>query len=177
MSEYLEVLTEDGAETGIKKERDAVHHDGDWHLSIHVWVISGNDVLLQKRSIKKESYPGCYDVSASGHVSFGEHVRVAASRELYEETGITVDPLDFDKITVRQLIIEDASHGFISREYNYVFAVYYTADHPEIKISEPDAIDELTWINMDALGERLRIGEKNYCIPLEEWNAVKKFRG
>lgn len=48
-----------------------------------------NKILLQRRSIKKEAYPGRWTVSASGHVDEGETWDQAAHREMNEEIGIT----------------------------------------------------------------------------------------
>lgn len=45
-------------------------------------------VLLQKRSMTKDTSPGKWTVSATGHVNKGESWEVAARRELQEELGI-----------------------------------------------------------------------------------------
>ena len=45
-------------------------------------------LYLQRRSKHKNSYPGLWDVSASGHVRAGEAREDAARRELYEELGV-----------------------------------------------------------------------------------------
>ena len=70
-----------------------VHRDGDLHRTVHMWVVrkredGGIDVLLQKRSKDKDSYPGCYDISSAGHVQAGDEFENAALRELEEELGI-----------------------------------------------------------------------------------------
>ena len=55
--EYFDVLTPDGGRTGQVKERSAVHRDGDWHGTAHIWLVRRQNgrlqVLLQKRSRKK----------------------------------------------------------------------------------------------------------------------------
>lgn len=45
-------------------------------------------LYLQRRGQQKSSYPGLWDVSASGHVRAGEAREDAARRELYEELGV-----------------------------------------------------------------------------------------
>lgn len=47
-----------------------------------------NHILLQKRSMQKDTYPGYYTVSASGHIDKGESYEQAARREMEEELGI-----------------------------------------------------------------------------------------
>ena len=58
------------------------------HRAIQIVISNKDKVLLQKRSMKKDSYPGFWTVSASGHVSFGQTYEEAASRELFEEIGL-----------------------------------------------------------------------------------------
>lgn len=53
------------------------------------------EVLLQKRSLTKDLYPGMYTLSASGHVSKGESYEEAAQRETQEEIGVANLPLTF----------------------------------------------------------------------------------
>ena len=85
-------LTPDGGRTGQVKERSAVHRDGDWHGTAHIWLVRRQNgrlqVLLQKRSRKKETFPGCFDTSCAGHLSAGDSFEEGALRELAEELGI-----------------------------------------------------------------------------------------
>ena len=43
---------------------------------------------MQKRSLRKNSFPGCYDVSSAGHIKAGDDYLESALRELSEELGI-----------------------------------------------------------------------------------------
>ena len=66
--ELFDILNEDGSKTGVVKERGVAHREGALHGTVHIWIVrendkSGYDVLLQKRSDNKDSYPGCYDTS------------------------------------------------------------------------------------------------------------------
>jgi hypothetical protein len=57
---------------GATKRRGDVHRDGDWHRSVHVWLVDGDGrLLLQQRSVHKDTFPGRWDVSAAGHISAG----------------------------------------------------------------------------------------------------------
>lgn len=47
------------------------------------------EILLQKRSLTKDIYPGYYTISCSGHPTKGETYKKAAQREINEELGIT----------------------------------------------------------------------------------------
>jgi isopentenyldiphosphate isomerase len=51
-------------------------------------------LLLQRRSVKKKTYPGYWIISAGGHVHKGENPEKEAHKELLEEIGFDV-PLKF----------------------------------------------------------------------------------
>ncbi len=59
------------------------------HRGIGVVIFnSKGKVLMQKRSRKKDLFPGYYSISTGGHVTKGESYRQAAQRELFEEIGV-----------------------------------------------------------------------------------------
>jgi isopentenyldiphosphate isomerase len=82
--------------------RREVHAKGLWHRAVHVLVfapeeaggagnaVSGRKVFLQKRSMAKDTAPGRWDSSCSGHLDAGEDYVTAAVRELNEEIGLVV---------------------------------------------------------------------------------------
>ena len=77
--EYLDEVNENGEPTGRTVEREIAHSNGVRHRTAHVWIIrqyGGKiQVLLQKRSKTKDSYPGCYDISSAGHIPAGSDYR------------------------------------------------------------------------------------------------------
>ena len=74
-----------------QKPRREVHRDGDKHRAVHVFVFNerGN-IFLQKRSRWKDTFPGAWDSSSSGHLDTGEDYDACAVRELREEIGLQV---------------------------------------------------------------------------------------
>jgi len=89
MTEYFYVVDEDD-KVIRKASREECHSDHSLiHRSVYIFVVNGrNEVLLQKRSMTKDLYPGYYTGSATGHVDYGEEYDEAARRELKEELGI-----------------------------------------------------------------------------------------
>ncbi len=88
----FDIVNENGSFAGYQAGRDEVHKKGLWHKTVHVWVMnSQGNLLLQKRAMTKETFPGCWDISCAGHIDAGETPLHAAIRELEEELGFIVD--------------------------------------------------------------------------------------
>lgn len=181
--EFFDILNEDGSKSGIKKERNAVHKDGDLHASVHIWIIRRFDgvkkVLLQRRSMDKDSYPGCLDASCTGHIDAGEEIGTAAVRELSEELNIKADFSDFIFITQFHVNERNVFHNdevFINNEINNVFILSDKISVDELKAQESE-IDELLWADCESVRSELEnnFPENKYCIDLNEFNTVMKF--
>ena len=80
--------------TGIIKARHLVHRDQDWHSSVHIWIldVSKKLLLLQQRSVQKDTFPGRWDISAAGHIPAKHQALPTAIAELQEELGIVAEP-------------------------------------------------------------------------------------
>jgi isopentenyldiphosphate isomerase len=62
------------------------------HRAVHILLFNAaGQLLLQKRSLKKDLNQGLWDTSAAGHVDDGETYDICAPRELQEELGVTAD--------------------------------------------------------------------------------------
>ncbi len=86
--EFFDVVNERDESVGRAARRE-VHARGWLHRAVHVLVDDGaGRVFLQKRSMKKDTSPGRWDSSSSGHVDAGEDYDTAAGRELGEELGL-----------------------------------------------------------------------------------------
>jgi isopentenyldiphosphate isomerase len=124
-NELLEVFTSKGSPTGAAKPRAAIHRAGDWHLAFHCWVLrrGGQEVVLQQRSLLKDTFPGCWDAAAAGHWRFGESPAEAA-REIGEELGIEVA---FDRLVYRgreRSLRQRMPNGLIDREWHEVYVLH-----------------------------------------------------
>ncbi len=102
--EIFDIVDENDRVIGRRLRRD-VHRDGDKHRAIHVLVFnSRGDVFLQKRSMSKDTCPGAWDSSASGHLDCGEDYDACAIREVREEIGLVLQsaPQRLFKIDARE---------------------------------------------------------------------------
>ena len=143
MAEYFDLLSPTGEPLGITKERNAVHRDGDWHPSVHIFVIQGDRVLLQRRKWDKESFPGKLDLACTGHVDAGY---------------LFTQKLEVDA---------DFGHGrFVSNEHCRVYLL-----NPAVPLTtlryQAEEIDELVWVD-----RHTDITGADYCLLPAEWHKA-----
>jgi len=87
--ELIDVLDENGIQTGEVLSRKEIHKRGLWHRAIVVAIINEkNEILLQQRSEMKEKNAGMWDISVAGHISSGQDALSAAAREINEEVSV-----------------------------------------------------------------------------------------
>jgi isopentenyl-diphosphate delta-isomerase type 1 len=88
--EWFDVVDREDRVVG-RAPRAEVHARGLLHRAVHLWVVNeAGQVFLQKRSRWKDSSPGLWDSSASGHLDVGEDYAAAVVREAYEELGLVL---------------------------------------------------------------------------------------
>ncbi len=89
--EIWDVYDRHKQQTGKTIARGDALKPGDYHLVIHVCYFNHqNQMLIQKRSAHK-TWGGLWDISIGGAVQSKESSQDAATRESYEELGITHD--------------------------------------------------------------------------------------
>jgi len=89
MNEEIFDVVNDFDEVIGQERRNEVHRLGLQHRAVHVLIFNKRgEVFLQKRSMKKDTFPGAWDSSASGHLDTGETYDACAVREVREELGL-----------------------------------------------------------------------------------------
>ena len=69
-------------------DRATIHRENLLHRAVHILLVNNRgELLLQKRSHRKDRFPRCWDSSAAGHVDADESYLDCATRELQEEIG------------------------------------------------------------------------------------------
>lgn len=118
--------------------RSEVHARRLRHRAVHVLLFNSSyQLLLQTRSKTKDTFPGCYDSSASGHLNQGEDYLPAALRELHEELGITVVA---NSLTRHFKLTADLDTGW---EFVWVYSLVGDFHvHPN-----PNEISAVTWMS------------------------------
>jgi isopentenyldiphosphate isomerase len=100
-----------------------VHCDGDWHQAFHCWIVrkAGGEVVLQRRSLAKDTFAGFWDAAAAGHWRFGE-TPAQAAREVEEELGLRVDFASL-RYCGRERLARRFANGLIDREHHQVYVL------------------------------------------------------
>ena len=176
--EYFDIRDLDGNITGETKERSLVHRDGDIHGTSHVWIIRKNtdedfDILLQKRSSDKDSFPGCYDISSAGHIPAGQDYLESAIRDLKEELGVVAAADELHYIGRHDALLETEFYGKPWRNYE-LSAVYvlYRDMNPEEFILQTSEVESVIWLSFRECMNQMENGELKHCIYQDEMELL-----
>ncbi|MHA7060050.1 NUDIX hydrolase [Aquimarina sp. M1] len=131
--ELIDILDKNGKPTREVRLKSEAHQLGLYHSSVHIWLYTkeGN-LLFQKRSNNKDTFPNLWDVSVAGHIGTGESAKESALREIQEEIGISVAQEDLEFIRTC-LAKKRPRSDIFDNEFHHVFI-------SELKVS----LDELT---------------------------------
>jgi 8-oxo-dGTP diphosphatase len=147
----IDVLDKNGNLTGIVKEKDDIHRDGDWHACSLVLVInSKNEMLLQQRAFNKISNPGRWDVSVAGHVMAGETHLDAAIRETNEEIGIKISEKDLEYMYPWPVELLEHNGTYKNNQINHYYLLKIDNNKHKIK-SDQNEVAALEFFSLERL--------------------------
>lgn len=135
-SELLTRVTDDDSVVLGPVERRRVHGDPSLiHRSTHILILhpETGSLLLQKRSASKDTFPGRWDTSVGGHVSFGQTYIEAAVREAREELGIDLASKSLEYLHLLRFRSAEESENTAS----------FLCRHAGPFVPDPDEISEL----------------------------------
>ena len=178
--ELLDIVDENGLPTGRTVSRDIAHRDGILHRTAHVWIvrptIEGYDILLQKRSLEKDSFPGFYDTSSAGHIPAGEEPLPSALRELKEELGIAANTEHLHFAGIFRIQYEKEFHGRIFRD-NEVAHVYVYSEQVELKslTLQKSEVAAVRWFGLDEVWNEIQESRERFCVPRGGLDVLKDY--
>ena len=176
--ELLDIVDENGIPTGAVIDRETAHREGIRHRTAHLWLLRRREgqvqVLLQKRSMEKDSYPGCYDISSAGHIPAGVDFIPSALRELREELGLQARPEELILCGVRRFEYESVFHGspFHDNQVSRVYALWRDVE-PEALTLQKEEVERVDWMDYDRCVQVVSEGSFPNCIRMDELEMLK----
>ena len=180
--EYLDIVDENGLPTGRTVSRSDAHRNGVRHRTAHVWIVrkggTGYEILLQKRSMEKESFPGLYDTSSAGHIPAGEEPLPSALRELREELGIDAAPDTLRYAGTFRIRYEKEFYGrpFRDNEVTSVYVYDAPVDTESLTLQKSE-VDEVRWFDLEAVWREIRSDRSQFCVPAGGLRVLRKYLG
>jgi isopentenyldiphosphate isomerase len=167
--EWFPVVDENGNQISLALR--SVCHDGKskfLHPVVHLHLISENrKIFLQKRAMTKDLLPGYWDTSVGGHLSPGESVEEALTREALEELGLQ----KFEYRFIKKYIWES------TRERELVYSYTGSSNNdPAINTEEIEAGRFWSWEEIRKnLGRNIFTPnfEHEFKMLLTDFSAVK----
>lgn len=177
--EYIDIVDEQGNPTGEKVERSIAHSQGIRHRTAHIWIVRKvNDryqVLMQKRAMNKESFPGMFDTSSAGHIQAGDEPLESALRELYEELGIQAQPQQLEFAGNFHISYEKEFHGKIFRDNEIAFVYIYSQQVDETElILQKEEVETVEWFDLEEAYVNCRKHDRRFCAPTGGMEIVIK---
>ncbi len=143
--QFYWVDTEDNV-LGSVSRQEAHSDKSKIHRAVDIVITNDkHQVLLQKRSMNKDKYPGYWTVSASGHVEYGSTYELAAQRELKEEVGLVVP------LTMRDRYIVQ-----LPTETEIIVIFTGMASSASTFLVDPIEVDLVKWVKMTDLSSFAR---------------------
>lgn len=172
--EFFDVLDEKGNKTGEIIERNEAHEKGVCHRVIQVWVInSKNELLIQKRSVNKDTCPNMWHVSLGGHIESNEDNQQTIIREFSEELGLDISN-QIDKVnylhTFKEILVLNNGQ-FIDNEFYDVYLLKMDLD-PTTLILQEDEVSEVKFIGYNEFKEAVINKDKKYWIHEEGFSML-----
>lgn len=180
MEELVDVLDKKGMYTGRIESRENCSKSGLWHKAVCVFIINSKEqVLLQKRSSNKKTWPNMWDVTVGGNVLAGEFGFQAIIRECKEELGIELNKSDITFIG--SVISTNKKDKIINNYFNEYYIATKDIDETKLNLQEEE-VSDVKWIDKDEIIERIKdnyngITDKEGCweylVKYYEWLSNK----
>lgn len=145
--ELWDVYDKDRRLTGRTHRRGEFLAEGDYHLTVHVWIMNETGQFLVTKRASNKGYPNMWECTG-GSALAGDDSLTAAIREVKEETGLDVLPERGKLILQRQ----GGSHFCDIWLFRQNFSL------EDVVLQEGETVD-VKWAGMDEIKGMLLSGE------------------
>ncbi len=150
--ELWDILDGNGNKTGKTIERGKPMAQDEYHLLVHVWIKNSNgEFLITKRTPNKTILPNMWETTV-GSVIVGEDSLKAAIREVKEETGVELSPIN-GKFLFR---IKRQQHDFA--DFVDIWLFNEEVDITEV-IYQPQEVCGAKWVTTSEIKAMIKSGE------------------
>jgi isopentenyldiphosphate isomerase len=137
--------------------KDDVYGKALLHGASHVWIWRKRNgtiqVLLQKRTASKRTWPNHFDISAAGHIDLDEDPITAAVRETKEEIGFDVADNDLQFIGVDRRKIVATMGEWTENELCWLYTL--RLDHEENFVLADGEVESLVWKDLSSIKDEI----------------------
>ena len=178
--EIFDVIDTNGNPTGKTVTREQAHAEGISHRTAHIWILREKEgriqVLLQKRSKNKDSFPGMFDTSSAGHIQAGDEPLESALRELEEELGIHTTPEQLHFAGTFPISFAKEFHGKMFRDEEIAF-VYIYSQPVDIStlVLQKEEVESVEWFDLEEIYKECQKSRDRFCVPGGGFEVARKF--
>ena len=178
--EIFDVIDKDGNPTGETVTREQAHTEGIPHRTAHIWILRKKEgriqVLLQKRSKNKDSFPGMFDTSSAGHIQAGDEPLESALRELEEELGIHATPEQLHFAGTFPISFAKEFHGKMFRDEEIAFVYIFNEPvNTDELILQTEEVESVQWFDLEEVCEKCEKYRDIFCVPTGGLEVVRKY--
>lgn len=139
--EHVILLDESGNARGCHDKRTVHTAETPLHLAFSCYIFNvANELLVTRRSLRKQTWPGVWTNSVCGHPQRAEPVLAAVSRRAADELGLVLDEV---RLVLPGFRYRAELDGVVENEMCPVFAATASTEpHPN-----PDEVDAVLWMS------------------------------
>ncbi|MBE6901035.1 MAG: NUDIX domain-containing protein [Ruminococcaceae bacterium] len=152
MTEYFDLYTADRRSLGRKIQRGAPIPKGEYHIVVQIMTVNDKGEILLTQRVPQKTSGGRWECSGGCAIS-GETSRTAASRELFEETGIRTTP---EEIELEWSLTTDS----MLRDF-YIVNKNVPLESIHLQSAEVCAAK---WVSLERLEEMVRSGQTTRTV-------------
>ncbi len=174
MSEFFDVLNENGEYTNTIASREECHEKGLWHKAVVVFILSEDNskVLLQKRSATKRLWPNLWDITAGGHVLAGEFGYQSVIREAEEEIGVKLDKSSLEFIGATTSI--NLKGDIINKHFNEYYIAHSNVNLKDV-VLQKEEVQDIKWFSKEEVIARIKNNYEELTDKKGVWNYLLKY--
>lgn len=178
--EILDIVDEQGEPTGERVERSEAHLKGIRHRTAHIWITREHNgrrqILLQKRAMTKDSFPGKYDTSSAGHVQAGDAILDSARRELHEELGISAKENELEFAGKFRIQYESEFHNMPFKDNEIAFVYVYMGEVDINSLTlQAEELDQVEWFDLEETCAACKAHDPRFCVPVHGLETAKAY--